>query len=271
MDTVSAQDLIHPSAIIAETATLGKNVEVGAFSIIGEGVSIGDDVKIHHHVVIDSHTMIGEGCEIFPFVSLGLPPQHTQFKDEPSTLIIGKNNLIREQVTMHRGTAVGNMKTVIGDNNLIFVGVHIAHDCVVGNNTILANYAGLGGHVEVGDNAYLGAYSAFHQFVRIGHNAIIGGQSTVVQDVIPFGNAFGPRATLNGLNVIGMSRRNFSKSKIVELQKLFNLLFKSEGLFEERIERAQKIFADNEEAHMILSFITQSNSEHTRGLCRPEK
>lgn len=267
MDT---NDLIHPSAIISASARLGSNVEVGAFSVIGAEVEIGDNVKIHHHVVIDSHTSIGEGCEIFPFASLGLPPQHLHFKGEPSKLIIGKNNLIREQVTMHRGTAVGNMQTVIGDDNFVFVGCHIAHDCIVGNNNILGNYAGLGGHVEVGNNAYLGGYCAFHQFVRIGSNAIIGGHSTVVNDVIPFGNAFGPRATLNGLNVIGMSRQNFSKKQIMTLQKMFDGIFKSDGLFGERIAKAKAEFAGNHEAEMVLAFIEQAQGNNARGLCKPE-
>jgi len=268
---VQEKDYIHPTALVSESAHLGDNVEIGAFSVIGDHVTIGDNVKIHHHVVIDGHTRIGDSCEIFPFASLGLPPQHTQYGGEESELIIGRNNLIREQVTMHRGTAVGNMKTVIGDDNLIFVGCHIAHDCIIGNNNILANYAGIGGHVEVGDHVYLGAYSAFHQFVRIGSYAIIGGQSTVVHDVIPFGNAFGPRATLNGLNIIGMSRQNFTKQQISTMQKLFNTLYKSDGLFDAQLASAKSEFSGIEEAEMVLEFIEQAKGAQARGLCRPDR
>jgi len=259
---------IHPSAIIAPTVTLGSGVEIGAFSIIGEHAVIGDDVKIHHHVVVDGNTTIGEGSEIFPFASLGLPPQHIHYKGEPSELIIGKNNLIREQVTMHRGTEIGNMRTEVGDNNLIFVGCHIAHDCIVGNHNILANYVGLGGHVEVGDYAYLGAYSAFHQFVRIGSYSIIGGQSAIVNDVIPFGNASGPRATLNGLNITGMKRRDFTNSQIQILRKFFTILFEADGVFSDRLAQAKAEFADNQEALMILQFIEEGDA---RALCHPQR
>ncbi len=265
---VTQSSNIHPSAIIAPTATLGDEVEIGAFSIIGEHAVIGNKVKIHHHVVIDGNTTIGDGCEIFPFASLGLPPQHIHYKGEPSELIIGKNNLIREQVTMHRGTELGNMKTVVGDNNLIFVGCHIAHDCIVGNHNILANYVGLGGHVEVGDFAYLGAYSAFHQFVRIGSYSIIGGQSAVVSDVIPFGNASGPRACLNGLNITGMKRRNFSNSEIQNLRKFFGVLFESDGVFSDRLADAKAEFSDNEDAMAILHFIEDGDA---RALCHPQR
>ena len=259
---------IHPSAIVASTASLGSGVEIGAFSVIGEHAVIGDNVKIHHHVVIDGNTKIGDGCEIFPFASLGLPPQHIHYKGEPSELIIGKNNLIREQVTMHRGTEIGNMRTVVGDNNFIFVGAHIAHDCIIGSHNILANYVGIGGHVEVGDYAYLGAYSAYHQFVRIGGYSIIGGQSTIVNDVIPFGNASGPRATLNGLNITGMKRRDFSSAQIKMLRKFFTLLFEADGVFSDRLAQAKAEFSDNEEAMSILQFIEDGDA---RALCHPQR
>ncbi len=147
----------HPTAIISPKARLGQNIEIGPYSVIGDNVQLGDNIKIHSHVVIDGHTRIGAGCEVFPFAAIGLAPQHTRYEGEASELIIGENNLMREYVTMHPGTKVGDMKTVIGDNNLFYVGAHIAHDCVVGNHVILANHVGVGGHVTIGDYAYLGA------------------------------------------------------------------------------------------------------------------
>ena len=169
---------------------------------------------------------------------------------------------------MHRGTAVDQMKTIVGDNNLIFVGCHIAHDCVVGNHTIMANYVGLGGHVHVGDYAYLGAYSAFHQYVKIGAYAMIGGQSAIVDNVIPFGNASGPRATLNGLNLVGMKRRGYSKQQINALRTVFQTLFHTDGLFSERLDMVRGQYEDNEDVQMILSFIEQAKD---RELCHPAR
>ena len=166
---------IHPTAIIDERAQIASSVEIGPYCIIGPAVIIDDNVKLHAHVVIEGHTSIGTGCEIFSFACLGKEPQHLRYDGEPSQLIIGKNNIIREHVTMHIGTAIGNMKTVIGDNGMFMVASHVAHDCIVGDNFILAQNSALGGHCEVGDNVYFGAYSAAHPFVKIGHSAIIGG------------------------------------------------------------------------------------------------
>ena len=195
------QTTIHPTALVSETAALGQNVTIGAYCVIGDKVTLGDNVTLHSHVVIDGNTKLGQGSEVFSFASLGLAPQHTHYEGEDSELIIGRNNVIREYVTFHPGTAVGNMRTVIGDNNLFYVGSHIAHDCIVGSHVILANGVNVGGHVEVGDYAYFGGNSAIHPFVRIGSHSIIGGGTAVTADVIPFGLASGPRAALHGLNL----------------------------------------------------------------------
>ena len=165
--------MIHQTAIISEKAVIGQNVRIGAYCVIGDNVNLADNVTLHSHVVIDGNTSVGENCEVFPFAALGLAPQHTRYDGEDSRLIIGKNNVIREYVTFHPGTAVGHMKTVIGDGNLFYVGSHIAHDCSVGNNVILANHVNVGGHVDIGDYAYFGGNSAVHPFIRIGSHSII--------------------------------------------------------------------------------------------------
>ncbi len=167
------QEMIHQTAIISEKAVIGQNVHIGAYCVIGDKVNLADNVTLHSHVVIDGNTSVGENCEVFPFAALGLAPQHTRYDGEDSQLIIGKNNVIREYVTFHPGTALGHMKTVIGDGNLFYVGSHIAHDCIVGNNVILANHVNVGGHVDIGDYAYFGGNSAVHPFIRIGSHSII--------------------------------------------------------------------------------------------------
>ena len=258
----------HPTAIVSPHAQLGQNVDIGAYSIIGDHVQIGDNIKIHSHVVIDGHTIMGSGCEVFPFAAIGLAPQHTRFEGEASELIIGENNLIREYVTLHPGTKVGNMKTIIGDNNLFYVGSHIAHDCVVGNNVILANHVGVGGHVSIGDYAYLGGYSAIHQFVRIGDHAIIGGGTAITADVIPFGLASGPRGALHGLNVVGLRRRGFEKDSLAHLKKAYANIFTGEGLFKENLAKTKSELGHHDMVDRLVQFIEDGQD---RALCQPQK
>jgi len=258
----------HDTAIISSQAKLGKNIEVGAYCVIGPNVEIADNVKIHSHVVIDGHTKIGSGTEIFPFAAIGLAPQHTRYEGEPSELIIGENNLIREYVTLHPGTKVGSMKTLIGDNNLFYVGSHIAHDCVVGNNIILANHVGVGGHVTIGDYAYLGGYSAIHQFVRIGSHAIIGGGTAITADVIPYGLASGPRGALHGLNVVGLRRRGFDKQSLAGLKRAYAGIFSKEGLFKENLAKTKTELGHNEMVNILVQFIEDGKD---RALCQPQK
>ncbi len=258
---------IHKTAIVAGGATIGDDVYIGAFSIIGADVKLGNGVKLHSHIVIDGDTDIGDNSEIFPFASIGTEPQDLKFAGEKSKLIIGKNNKIREYVTMNPGTKGDNLLTEIGDNCLFMISSHIAHDCIIGNNVILANNATLAGHVVVGDFAIIGGLSAVHQFVRIGAHAMIGGMSGVENDVIPFGSVMGERANLSGLNIIGMKRRGFSKNDIHILRNAYKMLFSDQGTLIERTNEVAKIFGKNAVVANIVEFINKSSS---RGLTQPE-
>lgn len=258
----------HQTAVINQGAEIDDSVEIGPYCLIGENVKLGKNVVLHGHVVVDGHSFIGEGTEIYPFASIGKPPQDLKFGGEISTLEIGKNNIIREYVTMNPGTRGDNLKTVIGDDNLFMVGSHIAHDCVIGNHVIMANNATLGGHVHVGDYAVIGGLAGIHQFVRIGHHAVIGGMSGVENDVIPYGRVKGERAFLAGLNLIGLERQGFSKDDIKRLQKAYNALFNDEGTLEERINAVADEFAENREVMELINFARQK----TRfPLCQPQK
>jgi UDP-N-acetylglucosamine acyltransferase len=259
---------IHPTAIIEEGAKLGAGVRIGAYCVIGPEVTLGDNVILHSHVAIAGRTTIGASTQVYPFASLGHPPQDLKYKGEKSELLIGKNNTIREHVTMNPGTEQGGLKTVVGDNGLFMVGVHIAHDCRVGNHVIMANNATLGGHVTVGDHAVIGGLAAVHQFVRIGEYAVIGGLSGVENDIIPFGRAKGERAFLAGLNLIGLERSGFSKDQIKSLQRAFNQLFGDEGTFEERLDTVEREFSAETQVRNIIKFAR----EKTRfPLCQPPK
>ncbi|MCC6597388.1 MAG: acyl-ACP--UDP-N-acetylglucosamine O-acyltransferase [Alphaproteobacteria bacterium] len=259
---------IHPTAIIETGAKIAPDVEIGPFCVIGPHVTLGAGVKIKSHVVIEGHTDIGENCTIYPFASLGCTPQDLKYAGEDSRLIIGKNNTIREYVTMNPGTKDGGMETRVGDNGLFMVSVHIAHDCRIGNNVIMANNATLAGHVHVGDFAIIGGLSAAHQFIRIGEHAIIGGMSGVENDVIPFGRVKGERAFLAGLNLIGLERRGFGKDDIRKLQRAFNQLFGDEGTMEQRLESVAQDFADDETIVKIVEF-AKAKTKFT--LCQPAK
>ncbi|HRQ60505.1 MAG TPA: acyl-ACP--UDP-N-acetylglucosamine O-acyltransferase, partial [Alphaproteobacteria bacterium] len=245
---------IHPSAIIDPEAKIGANVSIGPFCVIGPNVEIGDGTILKSHVVVDGHTSIGKNCRIFPFASLGSAPQDLKYAGEPSTLVIGDNNTIREYVTMNPGTKDGGMKTVVGNNGLFMMSTHVAHDCHVGNNVILANNATLAGHVHVGDYAILGGLSAVHQFIRIGAHAIIGGMSGVENDVIPFGRVKGERAHLAGLNLIGLERRGFDKDRVRLLQRAFNQMFGEEGTLDDRLESVARDFANDDTVMDIVEF-----------------
>ncbi|MDA0782005.1 MAG: acyl-ACP--UDP-N-acetylglucosamine O-acyltransferase [Proteobacteria bacterium] len=258
---------IHATAIIEDGAKIGNNVEIGAYTVVGANVVIGDNVKIYSHVAIDGYTTIGEGTRIFPFASIGHIPQDLKFQGEKSTLVIGKNNTIREHVTMNPGTQGDAMTTIIGDNCLFMVGAHVAHDCVVGNRVILANNATLAGHVKVGDFAVIGGLAAIHQFVRIGHHAMIGGMSGIENDVIPYGQAMGERANLCGLNLVGLKRGNFKREEIHTLRNAYRLIFSQEGTLQERMEDAAEMFKDNIGVKEIIEFIRTNSS---RAICQPK-
>ncbi|WP_029014744.1 acyl-ACP--UDP-N-acetylglucosamine O-acyltransferase [Niveispirillum irakense] len=252
---------IHPSSIIDPAARIGEGVTIGPFCVVGPDVVLGDNVRLVSHVSVEGRTRIGSGTVVYPFASLGHPPQDLKYKGEPSELIIGSNNRIREQVTMNPGTEGGGMVTRVGDGGLFMVGVHIGHDCIVGNNVIFANNATLGGHVEVGDHAVLGGLSAVHQWVRIGAHAMIGGMSGVEADVIPYGLVKGERAFLAGLNLVGLERRGFSREQIGALRNGFKRIFTTaDGTMAERMEAAGKEFADSELVASMLDFLAKRGS-----------
>lgn len=259
---------IHPSAIIEPGANIHESCTVGPFTMIGPNVTLKENVVVKSHVVIDGHTTIGKNSQIFPFSSIGSPTPDLKYRGEESKLIIGENNIIREHVTMNPGTEVGGMETVIGDNNLFMVGVHIAHDCILGSNIVMANNSVLGGHVHVGDHVWFGGLTAVHQFVRIGSFAVIGGMTGVDNDVIPFGRIKGERGYLAGLNLIRMERMGMEKPEIRVLQRAFNQLFGEEGTMDQRIEAVSEDFGDNQYVAQILEF---ARNKDKFPLCQPKK
>lgn len=257
---------IHATALVDPGAKLGPNVEVGPFSIVGPHVELGEGVIVHSHAVIAGRTTLGAGCKVFPFVSLGEPPQDVKYHDEPSTLTIGSNTVIREHVTIHRGTSHGDMATRVGENCFIMIGAHIAHDCEVGSNVTLVNGVTLGGHVTIGEGAIIGGLSAIHQRVRIGAYAFVGGMSGIPTDVIPFGMAMGNRATLSGLNIVGLRRRGFPREQIHELRQAYRMLFSTEGTLKERLDDVDALFSKNPLVNQIIDFM---RSDTDRQFCVP--
>lgn len=258
---------IHPTAIVDDKAKLGTNVTVGPYSIIGPHVSLGDNTICHSHVVIEGHTSIDHDCEIYPFASLGTTPQDVQYKGEPTQLVIGHNNIIREHATMNRGSNKQDGITKVGNHGMFMIGTHVGHDCVIGDYVNMANQASLGGHAVIGDYVILGGLAAIHQFVHIGEHAMVGGMSRVANDVIPFGMARGPSAHLTGLNLVGLRRRGFDREDIYELRKAYRLLFVDEGNMEERIYNTESMFSDNESVMRLIDFI---RNESKRSLMNEE-
>jgi len=257
---------VHPSAVVDPAAQLGVGVEIGPFCVVGPRVTLGDRVRLVSHVVIDGLTTIGADTIIYPFASIGHPPQDLKYRGEPSQLIIGVGNRIREHVTMNPGTEGGGMVTSVGDHGLFMVGAHVAHDCRVGDHVILANNATLAGHVTLGDYAIIGGLAAVHQFVRIGAHAMIGGMSGVENDVIPFGLVMGDRARLSGLNLVGLERRGFSREEIRLLRAAYRLLFAPEGTFAERIEEVARDFGEQRLVGDVISFL---RGKSPRAVCQP--
>ncbi|HWE75996.1 MAG TPA: acyl-ACP--UDP-N-acetylglucosamine O-acyltransferase [Stellaceae bacterium] len=259
---------VHPTALIEPGAELGATAKIGPFCHVGRHVRLGEHVELISHVVVAGHTTIGDGTRIFPFASIGHQPQDLKFKGEESRLVIGRNNVIREQVTMNPGTEGGGMLTKIGDSCLFMVGVHVAHDCIIGNEVIMANNATLAGHVKVGDFSVFGGLSAVHQFVRVGPYAMIGGVTGVERDVIPYGSVMGDRARLSGLNIVGMQRRGFTREEINGLRNAYQALFESDkGTFAERVVEVTTRFAGVRPVEDVLRFIKDDSS---RGLVQPK-
>lgn len=258
---------IHPSSVIDPKAEIAESAIIGPFCVVGPDVRLGESVELVSHVAVAGRTTIGDGTRIFPFASIGHRPQDLKYKGEPSTLEIGKNNQIREHVTMNPGTEGGGMVTKVGDNCLFMASAHVAHDCILGDNVIMANNATLAGHVVVGEFAFLGGLSAVHQFVRIGRHAMIGGMSGVEADVIPFGMVIGNRAYLNGLNIVGLKRRGFSRDDIHTLRNAYRLMFAPEGTLQERLSDVEEQFQSNPVVMEIVAFI---RSESSRSLVTPK-
>ena len=246
---------IHPSSVVDPGAELADDVIIGPFCSVGPQVRLGPRVELRSHVVVGGITSIGAGTRIFPFASVGLEPQDRKSRGEPSSLVIGTDNIIRESVSINTGTEGGGMVTRIGDRNLFMLGSHIGHDCQVGNDAVFANNATLAGHVTVGDFAFLGGLSAVHQFCRIGQSAMIGGVTGVERDVIPYGLVMGDRARLDGLNLRGLQRRGFDVAEIRGLQQGYDYLFGDVGTFAERVELTAERYADSKPMMEIIGFI----------------
>lgn len=246
---------IHPSAIVDPAARLGDNVAIGPFCTVGPHVSLAAGVRLISHVVIDGHTTIGAGTQVFPFASLGLAPQSVSFRGEESRLEIGRDTIIREHVTINPGTAGGRMVTRVGDGCFLMVGAHVAHDCLLGDHVVMANNATLAGHVEIGDHAILGGLCAVHQYVRIGRQAFIGGMAGVERDVIPYGMVVGDRGHLEGLNIVGLKRRGFSRDEIHRLRAAYRQLFMEGGDWASRIRGVVEAYGSDPAVQQVLAFI----------------
>ncbi|MGI8789000.1 MAG: acyl-ACP--UDP-N-acetylglucosamine O-acyltransferase [Pyrinomonadaceae bacterium] len=249
---------IHESAIVSPKATIGADCYIGAFSTIGDEVILGDRVSLESHVVIGGKTKIGDDTRIFPFVSIGLAPQDLKYGGEPTATEIGKRNHLREFVTVHRGTKGGGGLTKIGDDNLLMAQAHVAHDCQIGNEVIMANAATLAGHVEIADRANIGAYSGVHQFCRIGFEAFVGGYSVIVKDALPFAISQGNHARCFGLNRLGMKRRGYAKDTIEKLHHAYHLLLSAKLNTTQAVEKIKAEIKDCAEVDSLVEFIETS-------------
>jgi len=262
---------VHPSAIVSPLATLGLGVQIGPFCTVGPDVTIGDGARLVSHVVIDGHTSIGAAATLYPFCTIGLPPQDLKYRGEPTETVIGPRTQIREHCTIHRGTVTGSGVTRVGADCLLMAVVHVAHDCALGDGVIVANNVVMGGHVSIGDGAVIGGASAIHQFVRIGRGAMVGGVSGVEADVIPFGTVMGNRARLRGMNVIGLRRRGTDREALHRLRTVFRTLFPPGGhgetVFAERLRHVREQAQDPLTVEM-LDFI---DAPSHRGLIRASR
>ncbi len=249
---------VHPTAIVSKGAKLGTGVQVGPFCVIGENVTIGSDTRLHGHVTIDGHTSIGSACEVFPYASIGLPPQDVKYKGEETRVIIGDRNIIREYVSVHKASTSGDGVTRIGNDNFLMAYCHVAHNCTLGNNIIMANVAVLAGHSTIQDLAVIGGMVAVHQFTRIGAYAIVGGFSGVAQDVPPYmmASGAGARAKLYGPNLIGLKRAGFSHQKISLIKKAYRIISKSKLSLKEALKEIQVQIKDSPEVDALVEFLS---------------
>lgn len=256
---------IHPTAIVHPAAKIAEGVEIGPYSVVGEHVTIGKDTKIASHVLIEGWTTIGERNQILSFSSIGTPPQDIGYRPEQETyLLIGDDNVIRECATIHRATTKEDRKTEIGNRNFLMAYSHVAHDCKLGNNIIMANSVALGGHIVIEDHAIIGGIVAVHQFVRIGAYAIVGGMTGVSMDIPPYVSASGSRAQLYGLNLVGLKRKGFSEAVIATLKKAYKTIFRSGLGLEEALTKTLAEFPDSAEVRHLVEFIRKSKRGITR-------
>lgn len=259
---------IHPTAIIEPGAEIAASASIGPYCHVGARVVLGEGVELLSHVVVAGRTSVGEGTRIFPFASIGQPPQDLKYAGEDSSLIIGKHNIIREYVTMNPGTAGGGMATRIGDHCLFMANAHVGHDCQLGDHIIMANSVPLAGHVVVGDHAAFGGLAAVHQFVRIGMHAYVGGLTGVERDVIPYGLVMGDRARLSGLNMVGLQRRGFSREDIQALRAAYQMLFENGGgTLAERVDAVAARYGQVKPVRDIVAFMRADNA---RGFVQPK-
>jgi UDP-N-acetylglucosamine acyltransferase len=252
--------VIDPSARIANGAAIGKDVTIGPYCVIDANVVIGDGTRLFSHVHVTGHTNIGPRATIYPFASLGTPPQSVKYRGGPTKLVIGADCEIRESVTMNTGTEDDGSLTSVGDKCLFMVGSHVGHDCKVGSHVTMANNAVLGGHCQVEDHVIFGGHSAVHQFVRIGEGAMIAGMTGIGADVIPFGFAIGQRGVLDGLNVVGLRRRGYSRFDIQRLRQAYRNLFMMPGHHKDRVEQVARDFATDPVVAKIIHFIRSGGS-----------
>jgi UDP-N-acetylglucosamine acyltransferase len=257
---------IHSTAVIHPKAEIDLDVSIGPFSIIGEGVRIKKGTKLVSNVIIEGETEIGENCIIYPFTSIGLPPQDVKYKGQKTGVKIGNNNIIREYITIHRASVGGDGITTIGNNNFLMAYVHIAHDCKIGNSVTMANVATLGGHILVEDYAYIGGLVAIHQFTRIGAYTMVGGFSGVNQDIPPYTMSSGAPAKLFGLNSIGLKRRGFPDQTISELKKAYKILFREKHTLKEAIKKVQEELPYTDEIKHLIDFMEMKK----RGIIRKQ-
>ena len=257
--------MIHKTAIVDKKAKIYENVTIGPYSVIGPEVEIGANSVLHSHINILGNTKIGSGNQIYPFCSIGTPPQDLKYKGEKNFLVIGNNNKFREYVNINPGTAQGGGITNIGDNNLFMVYCHIAHDCNISDSIVLANNVQVGGHVSIEQNAIVGGSCAIHQFSRIGESAMIGGMTGVLSDVIPFGLSMGNRNNLMGLNLIGLRRSKVSNEEIKKIQLAYEIIFKNQS-FRKNMEELSSDLKNNEFIKKIINFI---NSDKKRPISLP--
>jgi UDP-N-acetylglucosamine acyltransferase len=250
--------LIHPTAIVHPNAILGEGTRVGAFSIIEEHVVTGKDCDIQDHVVVRGRTQIGDQVRIFPFAAVGVEPQHMAYKGEPTTVVIGNRVTLRESVTVHRGTTFGTGTTIIGDDAFIMAYCHVAHDCIVGKNTILANLVNLAGHVTIGDYAVVGGMTAVCQYCRVGNYAFVGGGSLIRKDLPPYLVGKGNDFHVQGVNLVGLSRRGFAAPAVKTLKQLYRIFYLQKLTVNQAIEKAQMELGDSDEVRLFISFLKTS-------------